>query len=333
MSAEHGADAASLEAGASSRSTWQGRRLWQACRILISVGLLAWLVFEIDVRSSLALLADARFELLVLALGLMVLARYVSAYRWYILLRGKNPAVSLRRIARLVLTSAFLGYFLPGMGTEVLRLYALSRTTTDPALVFTSLLVERLVALFVLVVFVLGALAFAPLPLPDVIGTVTALGLVGLVLGALTLMHPRARALGRHLLGPPWLAPVRTRLEKLYRCLDAYRDRPGLILWSLALGVVFQLLRVAPVAIVAVAFGLDVAFVHFLVIVPITLLVVMMPISIGGLGVREASFVYLLGLVGVSAEAAFGLSIVTYLLHLLSVTPGAWIYARRGIQP
>ncbi len=85
-------------------------------------------------------------------------------------------------------------------------------------------------------------------------------------------------------------------------------------------------------AVIGWAFGLHVPFVYFLVIVPTIFLLIMLPISIGGLGVREAAYVYLFGLVGVAPEAALGLAIVNYLLRLLSVLTGAWVYARRGVQ-
>lgn len=319
----------SLDAIPRRRTSWGSLIL----RIAVSVALLALLVSQIDLESSLQIVAQARPELLILSLALMVLARYVVAFRWYVLLRGKNSAVTLRAVSRLVLTSTFLGYFLPGMGTEVLRMYGLSKATADPALVFASLLVERVTALFILIGFVLVGLLLVPLALSPIIGVVVGLSLFALVSGSLVLMHPRTRALTRTLFSAVWLEPLRTRLEKLYRCLDAYRDDPRPLLWSLPVGVVFQLLRILPVTVAAAAFGLDIPFVFWLVIVPVGLLLAMLPISIGGLGVRETTYVYLLGMVGISPEAAFSLSIVTYLLHILSVTPGAWIYARRGIAP
>jgi uncharacterized membrane protein YbhN (UPF0104 family) len=64
---------------------------------------------------------------------------------------------------------------------------------------------------------------------------------------------------------------------------------------------------------------------------PIIHFVVQVPISLGGLGVRETSFVYFLGLVGVSSEKAFTLSIVAYAVTLITVLPAAWLYARDGL--
>lgn len=310
-----------------------GRRRWRLLRIVVSAALIAILLWQIDVGTTLAVLAGAHPGMMLLALALLILWRYLVAYRWYLLLRGKNAAVTLRGIARLVLTSTFLGYFLPGLGTEAMRLFSLSKVTADPALVLTSLLVERATAFIPLLGFVLVGVLVAPLPLPHEIGVLAGLGLAAVVLGTFVIMHPRIRALTRACLSPAWLAPVRTRFDKLYRCLDAYRDQPGLIAWSVVLGAAVQILRLTPTAVIAWGLGLDLAYVYFLVIVPVIFLLINLPVSVGGLGIREVSYVYLFGLLGVSAEAALGLSIANYLLRLLSVAPGAWIYARRGITP
>lgn len=304
-----------------------------ALRIAVSVTLLAVLLWQVNLGAMLRVLVHGSPGLLLIALALMVLTIYVSACRWYLLLRGKNPLITVWGIFSLVLTSSFLGYFLPGMGTDVLRLYGLSRVTADPALVFASMLVERVGALLVLIAIVFVGLLLDPLPLPRVIGIVAGVGLFGVLMGTLVLMHPWTRDLTRLLVCADWLKPVRTRLEKLYRCLDAYRDQPGAIAWSMVVGVVFQFLRVATAAVIAAALGLEVPFLYFLVIVPTVLLLSMIPLSIGGLGVREASYVYLLGLAGVSTEAGFSFSIITFLLHLLALVPGAWIYATRGMHP
>ena len=58
-----------------------------------------------------------------------------------------------------------------------------------------------------------------------------------------------------------------------------------------------------------------------------------MPVSIGGLGVRETAFVWLFGFVGVTETAAFTLSLMVYALSILSALPGGWYYARGGIAP
>ena len=72
------------------------------------------------------------------------------------------------------------------------------------------------------------------------------------------------------------------------------------------------------------ALGIDIALPHFLVFVPIILFVQLLPISVAGLGTREAAFVYFFGSVGVGAESAFALSLLFFAGTILSAVPGAF---------
>jgi hypothetical protein len=90
---------------------------------------------------------------------------------------------------------------------------------------------------------------------------------------------------------------------------------PIAIAWSAALGQ--HLLRVATLACLAAGLGLGIPFAVLFALAPAALLMAMLPISFGGWGVRELSFVYLLGAAGISAEAALSLSIAFGLLRVI----------------
>lgn len=77
-----------------------------------------------------------------------------------------------------------------------------------------------------------------------------------------------------------------------------------------------HLLRVGVLAALAAALGLGIPVATLFALTPAALLVAMVPVSIGGWGVRELTFVYFLGIAGVSAEAALSLSITFGLLRI-----------------
>jgi uncharacterized membrane protein YbhN (UPF0104 family) len=79
--------------------------------------------------------------------------------------------------------------------------------------------------------------------------------------------------------------------------------------------------------------GLDVNFVDVLLIIPITNLITVLPISIAGWGVREVVIITGLGFLGVSPEAALALSIFYGLLILVSAIPGAIYWLQSKVRP
>jgi uncharacterized membrane protein YbhN (UPF0104 family) len=100
------------------------------------------------------------------------------------------------------------------------------------------------------------------------------------------------------------------------------------------LSVVLQLVRVFEGIFLAVALGVDVDLAYLFVIIPAGVLVTMLPISLGGLGVREALYVTLFGAIGVDAASAFMLAFVNFLLGVaILLLPGAVLYAFGGLAP
>jgi uncharacterized protein (TIRG00374 family) len=304
-------------------------RFMPLLRVTISVVLLAALLSHIDFTHVVEVVSHARADLLVLAVLLTAASVALSAYRWHMLLHEKIATVRYRNVLRIILVSGFLGAFTPGsVGAEILRIYGLTRRTGDLAHAFTSVLVERFIALVALALLVLLGLTASPPGIPEQVADMAWVGVAGLVAGYAALMHSRSRAVIDLILGAAWLAPIRSRLRKLYACLDSYKRQPTLMLLAMAVGIGFQLTRVAIVAVGGWALGQHVTLTHYIIIVPITMFVSLLPISIAGLGVREAAYVYLFGLVGVAPETAFALSLLVFIIGILLTLPGAWLYAK-----
>ena len=140
------------------------------------------------------------------------------------------------------------------------------------------------------------------------------------------------RSLALRLLPGNRLARIRRGLQRVFAALDTYRSRPGLIAASIVLALVFQLMRCASVTVGAAALGHPLPFTFILVVFPVMLLISLLPITIAGLGVREAGYVYFLGLGGMPAEVALPLALIQRLFTILSTLPGAWWYVRRGLH-
>jgi glycosyltransferase 2 family protein len=307
-------------------------QLWIWLRIVISCTLIVLLFSYIDYADVLAVL-DRAILWPILVSGLIALGgRLLVAYRWHILVRTASSEVGFGKLLRVVFVSGFLGFFMPGaVGVELVRVYVLARLT-HVTLAFSSVLVERLTALLALVGIVLLGLLVAPVGLPDAIGTYAVPTAALLCLAVLSLLANRVRALYLALLTGPMLAPLRSRLVAFYRQIDAFRQTPSLMTQLAALSIGLQLLRVLEGVALAVALGVDVELAYLFVIIPAGVLVTMLPISLGGLGVREALYVALFGAIGVDAASAFTLSFVNFLVGVIVLLmPGAILYAFGGL--
>jgi uncharacterized membrane protein YbhN (UPF0104 family) len=313
---------------------------WRSLRIVIAVSILALLATQVNIPHALEVLKDVKWGYLFAVLALLFLTRLIAAYRWYALLKQVDFTVAFGNIVRLVFVSGFVGYFMPGtLGIEALRIYGFMRTTANAALAVTSVALDRLLGTLALILLALFGLALLPAALPagvapDALPPGAAhVGWIGLLMLAalvLAILSRPLRRLALHLLSP-W-PRVQDGVRKVFGILDTYRARPWALLWNAIVAVGFHLLRCAAVWLGAAAFGVELPLVVYIALTPLITMLARIPISIAGLGIQEAGFVYLYGAFGMPAEVALLLSLVIRACTILSVAPGAWFYIVRGVR-
>jgi uncharacterized membrane protein YbhN (UPF0104 family) len=94
------------------------------------------------------------------------------------------------------------------------------------------------------------------------------------------------------------------------------------MLASIGLGMLFHVLAITVIRLLAPTFGIEIAFVEWLWIFAIVSLAVLLPLSVGGLGVREGAFVAVLGLLKVPSSSALALSLTIFASQLATALVG-----------
>jgi glycosyltransferase 2 family protein len=306
-------------------------------RLALSLGLLAFILYSIDVGRMARILAGARLEFVLLAIIIIVLERVVMAYKWQLLLAAKSFAVTLPRMLKIVYLSNFIGTFLPSsLGVDVVRSYSLYRHGTALSESVSSVVVDKVLSLLAAMIVPVTVVLLFPAIVADaaVRGAVLAIAACFAV-GLLLSLHQRlvrgTLRLGRRLPGPLAAHALWGRAETLYTAFHAYTAHRATLARVFLASLVFQALRVLGVVALGIALGLDLGLLAYLVFVPLVIMLTMLPISVGGIGVREGAFVYFFTGAGVPAEAALALSLLLYLVSLLSVLPGGVIYLLEGV--
>jgi len=211
------------------------------------------------------------------------------------ILNGLGVTLSFWWLGLAQLKGSFVGAVLPGgISGDIYRTFVIGKKTADGCNSISAVLIEKIIGIGSMLllcmsgvlygVYWLGHPVFIQLVQPSLIG----LSLFVVVCGAL----PAAARLP--ILGQVGFSHDRVSLnEVVHRILVVFSDKAQF------LSVVFVslLIQVAIVAwyfAIARAIELNVSFSMFLVTVPIVELLLMLPISIGGIGVREGAFVLLL---------------------------------------
>ncbi|MBI2438009.1 MAG: flippase-like domain-containing protein [Lentisphaerae bacterium] len=326
----------------------------QLLKFGVSLLLLFFTLRLIDWRGSLELSGRANPALLGAAVGLLLAERILSVVKWLLLLRVKGASTTFGRLLVINFIGGFWGLVLPSsVSADIVRGYYLSKNTANVAVAVTSLVVDRLLGALSLIF--LGCLS--AWMVGDTFGLAHARALAAGVVAACALATALLfhngfirwvdeRIIRRAAAGKISAAAQPARLQRyaqhcgqavatLQRCgrarellaaFFAYRQYPRTLFASFLLTLFVQMLRVLVFYAVALSFGVQVRVTYYFIFVPLIMLLIILPISINGIGVREGSFVAFFKLLGVPSAEAFIVSFAVSVLTTLITALGGIFY-------
>lgn len=294
------------------------RRGWVSGTLrLAAFGLCLFLLAQaVDWRESLALLAQADLRWLGAALALLTVQTLLSAQRWRITAAQLGIHLGLRRAVREYYLSQVINQSLPGgvLGDAGRALRARDQAglmASGQAVIF-----ERVAGQIGLLTLLAAGLAVT-LAWPDAQGWPSWLAEpVKAVCWAVVLALPVA-ALGWRAM-PRLAETVRSTTSAFRRALWSAEVRRAQIALSLATA----LCNVTAFAFCAAAVGSPLSVLATLTLVPMILFAMVLPLSIGGWGLREGAASVLFPAVGATMSAGLASSIAFGLVLVVSVLPG-----------
>jgi glycosyltransferase 2 family protein len=305
----------------------EGGRRGLYLRIAVSLALLVLLVLFVDWNRLGARLGAADPILMGAVVLLATMDRLLMAWKWWLLVRARDAALGLWAAVRAYYLASFAGYFLPmTVGADAVRIGALA-ATSRPAVLVASVVLERLIgALAQAVLAILSVATLVTLGLGARVGPAERWGL-GAAVALAFLVFPFTFAAAR------WVAARIGEDRKWRRALRGLAEQYAGYAASTGVLCVFFALTLLeggfPVAIhyaAGRALGLDPGWSFYIATVPLVFLVARLPVSLGGLGFLELSFVSLAGLLGVGWTDAFAIAGLATALYMVALAPGAVLY-------
>jgi uncharacterized protein (TIRG00374 family) len=294
-----------------------------------TLALYALVFYWTDAAAIARELAGTRLDLMALAIGIYIAGQAISTWRWKVLLEPIRLRVGYLRLLGFYFTGMFFNLFLPTIvGGDAVKAVLLARETGAPARSTMSVFMERNLGLSALTVVAVVAAEFAP-PLSVSglsIRAFTWLLAAGYVVANIVLLSPLAYQLVDRIIAASPLARFRARAGSLYHAVVPYKTASRAVAIGIALSFVHQGGVIAVVFLNARALSLEVPLSAVAVFVPIVSLAGMAPISVNGLGVREALYILLFGRLGVPAETAVSLALLYLAVTVVASLPGGVAY-------
>jgi uncharacterized protein (TIRG00374 family) len=297
------------------------RSLWFPLRVVVSGGLLFYLIWRSDPIKIWQSWQRANLWLIGLALALQVLGVALSAAKWWVVLRARGERLPLRWLLGVYLAGQFANNFLPTtVGGDALRVAQLGRRIGSYSQASASVFIERLTGFLALSLIANLALVGAYLTTsgtPLVTTPLLRLITVAFTLAAVAAMAASFAALQlERFVGPRMPDVARRPLAKMARALADYAPQGRWLALVLALSLLFQALWVVIHIVCGWALGIDAPPLLYAVMAPITDILGLAPIFVNNLGAREAVFTLYLSQIGAAQETALALAFMIFAVRL-----------------
>lgn len=295
-----------------------------ALALVVSTALILVLIKTIDPQALVTALTAARRSDLLLAFFATALAWVLMAVKWRTLV---HQHISTATALSLTFRSLFYGFVLPGqVASDVYRSVVFMRRGIA-ALGVASVITDRVLGLLALVVVGFAGAIFSPglRATQSWAWVMTATVILGIAcIGALVVLPQLSR------LFLFWNPPPKSSGHRFHARLQSLADAfssfpPATRLRAFLYSFLFQMLCVLALFFLGEAFGADVTLPDWAWVFAVASVVLLLPISIGGIGLREGTLVGALGLIGVSAGISLPIGIALTLMTSIGALAGAFL--------
>jgi glycosyltransferase 2 family protein len=297
-------------------------------RFGVSAALLAILIAKIDPTEFVPPHRSLAGALAFLCSGilLMGLSFLVASWRWQRVLAVYDEHIPLRTLTKHYLAGQFVGNALPStVGGDVLRISRCSKDTGSTEVSFAAVVLERLTGFVALPLLTFVGFAARPDLLETSrawIAIVIAVGTL-LVLGVILVLSASPSLAGRFVHRANW-----TRFIGIVHVgVDRLRRDPRDAVGALAAAVAYQMTVIAAVYCAVHTIGLTIPNGAVFAFIPAVAMIQVLPISVGGLGVREGMLALLLHPLGVPTGQAVALGLLWYGMTIVVSLLGAPAFA------
>jgi hypothetical protein len=295
-----------------------------AFKILVSIGLIAWLFgTKMDVGAIQDRLGQVSLPLLAAGAGVFMVQMLIGGMRWKVVVDVIGARLPFGPAVGIFWIGAFFGQVL-SVGGDAMRAYKAYRAGLGLAQAINGVFLERAGTILTLLLVVAATQPIlsgrVAADMAQTLLLVALLALAGGVVGLVLLLQ----------------------LDRLPASLDRFRAvrglravaadtrrvflAPGPLARLLAWGFLTHLNLTFAVYVLAQGLAIEVSWLDCLALIPPVILIATLPISIGGWGVREGAMIVLLGLIGVAENDAGALSILSGLVGIVTALPGGIIW-------
>jgi len=307
---------------------------------IIGILLFIWIIFNIGFERLAEIFGTINPVYLLMIFPVIAVNILLKAVRWKRILGIIGFKYSIRDSYIVTVTGIFAGILTPGRIGEFVRALYLRNAGLSLGRALLSVFLDRLLDVLVLVFFGAACLIWFNITFSaEVVSLGLILILLVLVVFLTYLMTKRKyiviliRPLYKKFFPEKHKEKIRLNFDDFYSHMVTFRGRRKDLALLIAVTFISWLLVAFQTYLLALSLSINISYFVFVLIVPILTLVELMPVSVSGLGTREATMIFLLSFFGISAEIAVAFSVLYLIFNLWIFVPvGALFWYRKPVK-
>lgn len=296
-------------------------------RIAISIILLIFLFKQVDKRVLFEIIKGADKWLLFLSFLIFSGIYILCLLRWEMLLKSARIYLPLKRVIISYCGGIFFSLFLPStIGGDFMRSVDLGMHTQKPRQVVATVLLDRLsgyigVVLLVLPATVLGFRFIKDTPSVFISCAVLVLILIAILLVLFnSFIYTKVNNLFKR------AGRLTEAIRNLHEELHNFKQHKKMIIYNIIFSIIIQSITPVSFYFLVLSLGMKLPFIYFIIFVPIIGAITLLPISLGGLGLRDTATIFFFTKIGLTKDLAFALSLLNFSFVLIYGIIGGLVY-------
>ena len=302
-----------------------------AIKLAIPLFILGYLFYTRDLSELKVHILQTNPWIFFVSFLLLCIRNIIGAFRSRVLLNYKKLSYPLTVLAKYY----FIGNFFYLVFLEILvrdhaRGYYLYNSSEEKKEAISSIVVERFIGtaslMFLSILSVLGAGFLGLNVLHNNIIKIIFVTFLLSCLFVILFFYERTDRFFKRLIPATASSKIKTLVEFISEVIT-YNKAPSVLWYTFSISLLFQFIGVIATYLVALSINSTVPFIYFMILLPVVWFIGMIPVSIGGIGVREGSLVLLFSTVGMTDEMGIAIGLLWFVQNLgLGLIGGVLFY-------
>lgn len=304
-------------------------------KITVSVALIIFLISRVGLQDILQQFKTTNLWWLVFAISIFTVSNFLGSFQWYLLLKSRGIHLPFGHVLAYYYVGLFFNNFLLGyIGGDAIRIYDISKKSGDSSGAVSSVFMDRFMGFVLLTTLALfSGLLWQNMLKSKTVLFVTIFIFAGWILAFIFLFNEKLGHNVGKFVKLFFSSRIKVKMSEIYRDINSYKHDKKILGTTAFISFVIQFFRILVHFFAALSVGLHGHLKFFFLFIPIVALLASLPISIGGIGIRETSGVALFSqLSGFLPERIVAMEFLAYLIGLLSALPGGIVFMLRREQ-